>query len=48
MSCKFSDFDGYCTIFDPDFENPGVDEDGICICEDNEDPSITCEDFEKR
>ncbi len=46
MACIYCDHSGYCTLFDPNFESPGVDEDGICICEEDEDPTILCEDYE--
>ncbi len=48
MSCKFNDRDGKCEIFDGSIEMPGVDENGICICEDDENPGDTCEDYQER
>lgn len=47
MSCKYCDYTGRCTIFNDWIENPGVTTLGICICEDDEDPSILCEDYEE-
>lgn len=46
MSCKFSDFDGKCTIFDPEIECMGVSDEGHCICQDDEDPGYSCENYE--
>ena len=34
MSCRFSDDDGKCQLYDGSIEMPGVDENRICICED--------------
>lgn len=48
MSCRFSDHNGYCQLFDGSIEMPGCDKDGICLCEDDEDPTKTCEDYEER
>lgn len=48
MSCKFSDQDGKCQLFDGSIEMNGVDENGICICEDDEDPTYVCEDYQER
>lgn len=48
MTCKFSDINGYCELFDDSFESFGCDSDGICICEDDEDPTILCEDYKER
>jgi len=47
MSCKYCDFDGKCQLFNPHFEQFGVDEDGYCICEDDENPEETCEDYDE-
>lgn len=48
MSCKFQDFNGKCQLFDGLIEIPGVDEEGNCICSDDEDPSYLCEEYEER
>ena len=48
MSCKFQNWDdGKCQLFDSEIENPGRDENGICICSDDEDPSYMCEDYQE-
>ena len=48
MGCKFSDFEGKCQNFDEDnpIETPGCDDEGNCICEEDPDPSISCETYE--
>ena len=47
MSCKFQSWeDGKCEIFDAEIEMNGCDEDGICICSDDPDPSVMCEDWD--
>jgi len=46
MGCKFSDVEGYCTIYSEDIDNPGWDENGCCICEDDPDPQELCEEYE--
>jgi hypothetical protein len=38
--------DNTCTLFCEGIERPGCDENGICICSDDEDPTILCEDFD--
>ena len=45
MSCRYSDFDGMCEVFDPGIEMGGCTEDGVCVCEDDENPADTCESF---
>lgn len=42
IHCAFSDTDGKCLINDPDMKNPGTDENGFCICENDPDPLSTC------
>lgn len=37
---------GKCTLWDDSIERPGCDSKGYCVCEDDEDPSIVCEDYE--
>lgn len=49
MSCVYCDFDGICQICDPDsFIDYGgcIDEHGCCLLQDDEDPSLTCENYE--
>jgi len=46
MSCAFSDFEGLCELFNPNIEQNGCDENGNCICEEDPDPSIMCEDYQ--
>ena len=52
MSCKYSDFEGKCTLWDADdtFEHiaNSCDEKGYCSVEDDPDPSVSCEDYEER
>ena len=46
MSCMYCDINGKCEMFDESIERNGVDESGYCVCEDDPDPSVTCEDYE--
>jgi len=47
MTCRFSDYEtGKCQLYDGTIEMP-VNEDGMCICEDDEDPTISCEDYQE-
>jgi hypothetical protein len=47
MACKWSDFDGICSNFDNDIdEDLCCDEDGYCLCEEDPEPSETCETYE--
>lgn len=48
MSCKFSDSNGICSLYDNEIENPGWNEKGVCICEDDENPGFLCEDYAER
>ena len=45
MGCIFLDDDGTCSVFSPDIENSGCDEDGKCLCYDDPDPSYLCEEY---
>ena len=45
MSCKYSDNEGKCELWDGTIEMP-VDKRGICRVEEDEEPD--CEDFEER
>ena len=48
MSCKFNSFEGECQLWDeetPDEMN-GCKGDGYCVCEEDPDPSVMCEDYE--
>lgn len=47
MSCNFSDFNGKCEFFEDGVERP-VDKEGCCLCEDDENPIDSCEDFQER
>lgn len=45
MSTCIHNKHGKCQIFDEASENPGCDGLGNCICDDDEDPGYTCEDY---
>jgi len=49
MGCIYSDFEGKCTLYTEGVESPGTDEDdnGYCVCEDDEDPLYTCAEYEE-
>ena len=46
MGCIYLEDDETCSIYNPGVENPGCDEDGICNCYDDPDPSDLCESYE--
>lgn len=46
MGCRYAEMNGKCQLFTPEMESPGCDENGFCICEDDEHPEDTCEDYE--
>ncbi len=47
MGCRYSNFDGKCNVFDENIEDElGCDDDGFCICEDDEDPSELCSNYD--
>jgi len=48
MGCVYSDFEGRCNIFEKGEVNSPMDGkgDGICVYEDDPDPSISCETYE--
>ncbi len=48
MSCKYSDFNGYCQLFDDGIERPCCEADGACVCGDDPNPEDSCEDYEER
>lgn len=48
INCIYSTFNGECILYDGLFEMLGCDEEGFCICEEDPDPTILCEDFEER
>jgi len=48
MSCKFNNFQGICDLFGDGIERSGYDGEGICICDDDEEPLDSCEDYEER
>ncbi len=47
MGCVYSNHEGYCEIWDKNWHLPGVDINGICICEDDENPEDLCENYEE-
>ena len=52
MGCKFCGWDGKCDHWDPDgdsFEHiaNSCDDEGHCLVEEDEDPSMSCEDYEE-
>lgn len=44
MGCQYSESDGKCALYDSEIENPGWENNGYCICEE-EDPSCLCEEY---
>ena len=55
MGCIYSNFQGQCTLCifndNEEFVDSGIIElggqiDGICVCEDDPDPSCTCDSYE--
>jgi hypothetical protein len=46
MGCKYSRIDGMCEIYDERVDCGGVDDEGFCICEDDPDPTVLCENYE--
>ena len=46
MSCVYSGFHGECQLWEEGEQRPGCSDDGYCICEEDPDPGITCEDYE--
>lgn len=47
MGCIYEDrMDGTCTIYDENIEMGGCDENGICCCSEDPDPSVTCGFYE--
>ena len=46
MGCIYCNFEGECSLFDENYDMGGVDEHGFCICEDDPDPSYSCEYYE--
>ena len=51
MICKYSDFDGKCQLweFGEMFEHiaKSCDDTGVCLVEDDSDPSMSCEDYKE-
>ena len=50
--CKHMDYNGKCTLWDAEdimFEHvmEACDENGYCLVDDDEDPSMLCEDYEE-
>ncbi len=55
MACIYADREGSCMMADRDDDDNliassnlpgGCSDDGFCVCEDDPDPSITCESYE--
>ena len=47
MSCVYLEFESSkCELWDKSLEMPGCNSEGICICSDDEDPSVLCEDYD--
>lgn len=48
MGCIYSDINGKCDLYHSASmeEDLGVDNNGYCICEDDPDPSISCNNYE--
>tara|TARA_R110000851_G_scaffold47412_3_gene114961 strand:- start:777 stop:977 length:201 start_codon:yes stop_codon:yes gene_type:complete len=51
MSCLYlsnsiGEDSGKCHMYDPDFEQPGCDDEGFCMVSDDPDPTMLCADFE--
>ena len=45
MGCQLSSFDGKCEVWDEGLEQDGVDVNGNCVCDDDPDPSYTCDQY---
>ncbi len=45
MGCIYLGYNENCTLYEKDIENLGQ-EDGLCICDEDPDPSDTCEMYE--
>ena len=45
MGCQHSESNGMCGLYDLEIENPGWNNKGYCICEDDENPSELCEEY---
>lgn len=51
MPCKFCDWDGICELWDKngdmfEYISYSCDNRGCCLVEEDEDPSMSCEDYE--
>ena len=47
MGCIHQQFgSSKCSLFNEGIENAGWDENGMCICSDDEDPFDSCEDYD--
>lgn len=47
MGCLYCDFDGKCQFFeDKDNKPQGCNDDGVCLVDDDPDPSYGCESYE--
>ena len=46
MGCLQNNFHGECNVWDESVEMPGCDDEGFCVCDDDEDPADTCEDYQ--
>lgn len=45
MSCIYN-IRGKCDLFDDGTESQGYDENGICTCDDDDDPAFMCNSYE--
>jgi len=47
IGCIYQGFiSGKCQVYNEGIDNPGWDKNGVCICSDDPDPSMTCEDYQ--
>ena len=49
MGCKYCNYHGMCGMWDEDADEhiiKSCDDKGHCLVEEDEDPSISCEDYE--
>lgn len=46
MSCRFNEYVGKCMFFGDGIERP-YDDNGHCLCEDDENPENACEDYQE-
>ena len=46
MSCRFNNWHGICVFHGDGIERP-TDENGVCLCDDDENPEDSCEDYQE-